>query len=76
MKSTDDPNTESLLLSAAERDRFAAYLERSATSGAAIVQQFEKLGSLHAAMSAKLKAEVAAERIVAAKLRATQEYGL
>ncbi len=65
-----------LQLSAKDRDTFATYLETSAKSGSAMVEQMEGLGGIHEAMIRKIKLEALAERTVAAKLRATQDMSM
>lgn len=63
----------SLLLTSAELDRFATYLEMTATSGKQLIEQFEKLpGPIHETLLKRLKAETTAELIVAAKLRSLE----
>lgn len=68
--------TSGLLLTQAESDKFADYLERSAKSGRGIIEQFEKLGSLHEVMTKKLKIECMAEEIVAKNLRNSEKTSL
>ncbi len=64
----------SLLLTAAERQRFADWLDREADAGQAIAGQFEKLNPAVAeALLKRERAEVAAAKIIAAKLRSIQD---
>jgi hypothetical protein len=65
--------TENLLLSDAERERFAAYLERDAVSSEGIAEQMQKLGGpVIEPLRQQVLAEAAACRIIAKKLRSTE----
>lgn len=67
--------SESMLLSDAERDRFASWLERNADSARAIFRQLENLP--HAApLATSLKQEIAASLIIAKKLRETESMSI
>ena len=59
-----------ILLTDAERDRFAAYLEQGSSSDEAMADQVDKIGP--PVFAKKLRAEALAAKIVAAKLRATR----
>lgn len=59
-----------LLLTAAERDRFAAWLEYEAESDRQMIEQMRKL-SVPAAVIDRRKLEIAAALIIAKKLRET-----
>ena len=63
-----------MTLTQEERTKFASYLEIQAKSGRGIVEQMEALGGIHKVMVDRIKAECAAEEIVAAKLRSTADF--
>jgi len=58
-----------MLLTDAERARFAEYLEAESTSADAIGEQMAKLGGLPAELAKRERIYAAACRMVAAKLR-------
>ena len=60
-----------ILLRADERDRFAEYLEHEAATDAALADKMETLG--HTVAAKRKRVEATAARIVAAKLRATED---
>lgn len=60
-----------LLLSAEERERFASYLEMDAESDYALLGQMAEM-NLPEAFTKKKKMELAAKKIVAQLLRATE----
>lgn len=65
--------TAGLLLTAQERDRFAAWLENEARTADALVEQMLKLGP-HAAVIARREIEERdAARIIARKLRQIED---
>lgn len=61
----------SIVLTDAEREKFATYLEQDAASNSAMADQVQKIGGglPMEAMAKKLRAEAAAARVIAAKLR-------
>ena len=66
-----------MLLTDAERQKFADYLELDATSTEGIVAQMKKLpGGVMLPAIRKYEAEAAAARVVAAKLRSMQSQTL
>lgn len=64
-----------MLLTDDERRRFAEYLEQDAASGEAILEQLAKLPGMDAIIRLT-RAEVAASRIVAKKLRSTHSESI
>lgn len=52
-----------------ERARFIAYLESKAANDELLARQVEVMGFTHATMASELKTEVAACRLVIAKLK-------
>jgi hypothetical protein len=68
---TGEPGWRHLLLTDAERERFAAYLEHEAATDEGIVTQMENI-HVPEAMIRRVRAEAAAARMVAAKLRAAE----
>ena len=62
-----------LLLTAAERDRFATWLEREAATAKGLAAQAEKINAAEFIVK-KLRAEAAAALIIASKLRSTEEF--
>lgn len=67
--------SDSLLLTAAERDRFATWLEREIETGKGMVQQMEKLPNMNLFIE-KYKREMTAYLIVARVLRNTEDMTL
>lgn len=65
--------SDSYLLSAEERERFATWLERQAESSKGIIQQMEKLGAHAAPLVEKEKRELMACLIVAQMIRNVEE---
>lgn len=59
-----------MILTDAERAKFADYLEMDAQSSEAILRQMEKLPGMEA-LAKKTKIEIAANRLVAKRLRNT-----
>lgn len=67
-----------MILTREERDKFAAYLEESADTGMKMAEQLGKLndGMKYRgmfAMESKMRAEAMAAKVIAAKLRATED---
>ncbi len=67
-----------MILTKEERDKFAAYLEESADTGMKMAEQIGKLNDRMEdrgmfAMESKMRAEALAAKVVAAKLRATED---
>jgi hypothetical protein len=60
-----------LLLTAAERERFATYLEHEAQSDEMLAEQASNIG--HEAFARKLRVEAIAARVVAGKLREIED---
>jgi hypothetical protein len=60
-----------LLLTAQERERFAAWLEHEAATAKGLIEQMEKLGPPVALLVTREKAEATAALVIARKLRAT-----
>lgn len=56
-----------------ERHKFADYLEQDAKSSRMLAEQMAKLGSIHQAMTKKLRIEADAAKVVATKLRSLSE---
>ena len=65
-----------LLLSASERQRFAAYLEREAATTQGLIIEMQKLGGPLEGLIRARKAEATAQQIVARMLRAVEEQTL
>ena len=65
-----------LLLTAQERDRFAAWLENEARTAEGLIARMEKLGPYTAPLVVREKAEAAAAVVIARKLRATQSMSI
>ncbi len=61
----------SLLLTAAERERFASYLEHESVTGMEMAEQIEKMGP--PILAKKFRDEALAEKIVAQKLRSIED---
>lgn len=61
-----------LLLSDAERRRFADWLEHEAETGSELVRQLELLPGIPTGMVNRQRAEASAAALIAAKLRATE----
>lgn len=66
----------SMLLTEQERLRFAAWLEREASTSSALIEQMEKLGPHVAPMVVHQRAEIAASLLIAKKLRAIQSESI
>ena len=66
----------SLLLTDEERMRFADWLELEARTATGLIEQLEKLGQYAAPLVAREKAEAAAARLIAAKLRGIQSMSI
>jgi hypothetical protein len=64
-----------LLLTDAERQRFAEWLENEATTAKALIEQMEKLG-VPAPLIAREKAEAGAALLIARRLRTTESYSI
>jgi hypothetical protein len=67
-----------MILTKEERDKFAAYLEESADTGMQMAEQLCKLNDGMKdrgmfAMESKMRAESMAAKVIAAKLRATED---
>jgi len=61
-----------LQLTAAERDRFATWLEQEAVVAKGLIEQMEKLGPMASILATRTKAEGAACLLIARRLRATE----
>lgn len=64
--------SDSLLLTAAERDRFATWLEREIETSKGMIQQMEKMPNMRPFID-KYKREMTAYLIVARILRSTED---
>jgi len=64
-----------LLLTQAERDKFATWLENEAETSKGLVAQLEKLGPAGALMIKREISEAAASVLIARKLRSIQSSG-
>lgn len=62
---------EALLLTRAERDRFAAYLENEARSDEELAKQVDKIGP--EVLAKKYRVEALAARVIAKKLREIED---
>lgn len=58
-----------MALSDAERERFVAWLEADATTLAVLVEQFSNNPLANTVLAKTYQAEVAAQRLIAAKLK-------
>ena len=65
------PDENGLLLTPAERERFANYLEREADTDAAMAEEIAKIGP--EILAKKYRTEALAPRIVAQKLRSIED---
>lgn len=62
---------EALLLTPAERDRFAAYLENEARTDEVMAKQIDKVGP--EILAKKYRVEALAARVIAKKLRSIED---
>lgn len=60
-------------LTAAERDRFATWLEQEAETDKGMLEQMEKLGGMHP-MIKQRKNEIVAALMIARKLRSIEDW--
>lgn len=65
-----------LLLTDEERNRFAEWLEREASTDKIFIEQSAKLGPHGAIMVKKFTAEMHAALIIAAKLRSIESFSI
>jgi hypothetical protein len=64
-----------MLLTQAEREKFAAYLEQEAASDEAIIRQGQKMG-MHESLLKQWRLQVLAATVVAKKLRSAESVQL
>lgn len=67
---------QAIMLTQAERDKFAAYLEQDARSDDQMGTQMEKLGGPMAIMAKRYKAKAAAKLVVAMELRSIEDMSV